>query len=197
MRKTLLPALLLFLGSLPAFSQTDFKRHYINHTEVGALFGRVRYDANQGWATEPSYQIQNRTNLTLQLFNGVQYSPRLGLGITTGIDWYTAALINPIALGARYDLTGKKNARLFASADAGYGFAWFHQNTEGYHTRGGLMLNPGLGLRIGKSGGAAYTLTFSYKTQYAQVSKPPLADQTTRTEERVYNRLAIRMGIQF
>ncbi len=187
----------LLIGSLPVLAQGTFQRHYINHTEVGALFGRVRFDANNGWSTTPSYQIQNRANLTLQTFNGVQYSPRLGLGITTGIDWYTAALINPIALGARYDLAGKKNIRLFASGDAGYGFAWFHKGLDGYHTKGGLMLNPGIGLRMGKPDGAAYTLSFSYKRQNASVNKPPLSNETTRTEDREYNRLVVRMGISF
>jgi hypothetical protein len=187
----------LLISSLPSFAQTTFQRHYINHTEVGVLFGRVRYDANNGWGGSPSYQVQNRANLTLQTFNGVQYSPRLGVGVTTGIDWYTSALLNPIALGARYDLTGKKNVRFYASADAGYGFAWFHQSPDGYNTRGGLMLNPGIGLRMGKPDGAAYTLSFSYKRQNASVSKPPLTDETTRTEDREYNRLVVRMGISF
>jgi hypothetical protein len=196
MKKILLVAGLL-ITSLSGFTQSTFQRHYINQTEVGLLLGRVRYDLYGGQSTTPQYQNENRTNLTLQTFNGVQYSPRLGVGITTGIDWYTAALLNPIALGARYDITGKKNVRLYASADAGYGFAWFHQNTDGYTTKGGILLNPGLGLRMGKPDGAAYTLSFSYKHQNATVSKPPLADETTRTENREYNRLVLRMGISF
>lgn len=145
----------------------------------------------------PSYQVQNRANLTLQTFNGVQYTSKLGVGITTGIDWYTAALLNPIALGARYDLAGKKNVRLYASADVGYGFAWFHKSLDDYHTKGGLMLNPGIGLRMGKPDGAAYTLAFSYKRQNASISKPPLSNETSRIEDREYNRLVVRMGISF
>jgi hypothetical protein len=196
MKSTLLIFVAL-LSSLQVFSQVAFKPHYINHTEVGALFGRVRFDAANGWGTTPQYQVQNRINLTLQTFNGLQYTPRLGVGLTTGVDWYTAALLNPIALGARYDLAGKKNIRLYASGDAGYAFAWFHQGLDRYHTKGGLMLSSGLGLRMGKPDGAAYTLSFSYKRQNASVSKPPLSNETSRIESREYNRLVVRMGISF
>jgi hypothetical protein len=195
--KNVLSIACFLLASVSTFAQTAFQRHYINHTEVGALFGRVRFDANNGWNNSPVYQVQNRANVTLQTFNGVQYTPRLGVGVTTGIDWYTSALLNPIALGIRYDLAGKKNVRLYASADVGYGFAWFHQNTDGYHTRGGPMLNPGIGLRMGKHEGAAYTLSFSYKHQSASVNKPPLSTENTRTEDREYNRVVVRMGISF
>ena len=161
------------------------------------MLGRVKYDPYAGQGGTSQHITENRTNLTLQLFNGVQYSPRLGVGVITGLDWYNSALINPVGLGLRYDLAGKQNTRLYASADVGYGFSWFHQNSDGFDTRGGLMLNPGLGLRIGKPDGAAFTLSFSYKHQDATVDKPPLFDQTVRVEDRNYNRLLVRMGISF
>jgi hypothetical protein len=170
-----------------------FRRTYINHTELGGLFGRVKYRPYQG----SDEVVENRLSLTLQTFNGLQLNPRLAAGLTTGLDWYTAALITPIAAGVRYDLTGKRNARLFATADAGYGLAWFHDDSEGYQTRGGMMLNPGLGLRLGRPEGAAFTITLSYKRQEASVTKPPLWDQTERYETRVYNRMCLRMGIAF
>ena len=59
------------------------------------------------------------------------------------------------------------------------------------------MLNPGLGLRIGKPDGAAFTLSFSYKHQDVTVDRPPFFDQTSRVEERNYNRLLVRMGVSF
>ncbi len=59
------------------------------------------------------------------------------------------------------------------------------------------MLNPGLGLRIGKPDGAAFTLAFSYKHQDVTVEKPPFWDQSSRTEERNYNRFLVRLGVSF
>ncbi|MPR34322.1 hypothetical protein [Salmonirosea aquatica] len=196
--KKLLTIIVLALGVPFAHAQEGtFKKHYLNHTEVGIMLGRVKYDPYAGQGGTSQNISENRTNLTLQLFNGIQYTSRLGLGIITGLDWYNSALVNPVGLGLRYDLAGKKNTRLYASADAGYGFTWFHQNSDGFDTQGGLMLNPGLGLRVGKPNGAAFTLSFSYKHQDVTVDKPLFVDQTSRVEDRNYNRLLVRMGISF
>lgn len=194
MKKLLSLLLISLLATGIAMAQeAPFKRRYVNYTELGGLFGRVKYLPYAG-ATQV---VENRLNLTLQTFNGMQLNPRLAAGLTTGIDWYTAALVTPIAAGARYDLTGKRNVRLFATADAGYGLVWFHEDNEGFRTRGGMMLNPGLGFRLGRPEGAAFTITLSYKRQEASVSKPPLWDQTERRETREYNRMCLRLGITF
>ncbi len=196
MRKLI--ALFLLTVSLPAWAQESaFKKHYLNQTEVGVMLGRVNADPYASQGVSGQEFSQNRTNLTLQLLNGIQCSPRLGVGVITGLDWYNGALVNPIGAGLRYDLTGKSTARLYASADAGYGFTWFHNDAEGFDTKGGLMLNPGLGLRIGKPDAAAFTLSFSYKHQDVTVDKPPFWDQTTRIEERKYNRFLVRLGVAF
>ncbi len=191
--------ILLALAALPALAQeVPFKKHYLNHTEVGIMQGRVKFDPYAGQGGRGNQEIsENRTNLTFQILNGVQYTPRLGVGVVTGLDWYTSALVNPVGLGLRYDLSERPNARLYASADAGYGFTWFHQNSDGFDTRGGVMLNPGLGLRIGKPDGAAFTLGLSYKYQNVSVDKPLLFDQTSRVEDRRYNRLLVRLGVSF
>lgn len=184
--------LLLIAASVPA--QNLSKSKYVNHTEFGGLFGRVKYvDFNNG----SQEQVDNRLSLTLQMFNGVQLHRRLAAGVTVGMDWYKAALLNPVAAGIRYDLTSGGNVRLYATADAGYAFAWFHDDPEGLNTKGGLMINPGLGLKIGKPGAVAVTLALSYKRQEARVTKVPLWDQKERYEDRVYNRMALRLGFTF
>ncbi|MCF0051338.1 hypothetical protein LXM25_14805 [Dyadobacter sp. LJ53] len=183
----------LFLASsLQAQNHVPLK--YTNHTEFGGLFGRVKYGfpGNQG-----QNQVDNRLNLTLQTFNGVMLSNRLAAGVTVGVDWYKTALLNPVAAGIRFDLTKKGDVRLFATADAGYAFAWFHDDSDGFGTTGGLMINPGVGLRMGKPGGTAVTFTMSYKRQEAHITKVPLWNQVERWEDRVYNRLALRLGISF
>ncbi len=164
--KKILTILLLAGVATPALAQEGtFKKRFLNHTEVGLMLGRVHYDPYAGQGGTSQNITENRVNLTLQLFNGVQYTPRLGVGVITGLDWYNSALVNPLGLGVRYDLAGKKNTRLYASADAGYGFTWFHQNSDGFDTHGGLMLNPGLGLRIGKPDGALLHSRFRISTR--------------------------------
>ncbi|WP_221389717.1 hypothetical protein [Dyadobacter sp. NIV53] len=169
-----------------------FKIKYTNHTELGVLLGRAKF--NYG---SQQNQVDSRTSLTAQTFNGIQINQRLSAGVTVGMDWYKTALINPIAAGIRFDLTKRTNSRLFASADAGYGFGWFHEDSDGYDTKGGLMLNPGVGMKYGKPGGNAFTITLSYKRQEVHADKPLQWEQTVRYEDRVYNRLALRIGMNF
>jgi hypothetical protein len=189
---------LFFIGllmCLPAFAQEKetFRMRYVNHTEAGVLLGQVKYGGGNG-VQEISASKQS---ITAQMYQGIQLSRAFSAGVTIGMDWYKAALINPVALGVRYDITKGHSARLYASADAGYGFAWFHSDSEGFNTKGGLMVNPGIGIKYGKPDGAAFTIGISWRRQEAKVSKPPLWQQTERHEERVYNRLALRIGMSF
>lgn len=186
--------LCLLLAATAANAQTGKSPRFVNHTEFGGLFGRVKYDNPY---TGNQEQVDSKTSLTIQTFNGVQLNRRLSAGVTLGMDWYKAALLNPIAGGVRYDLVGRKNVQLFGTLDAGYAFAWFHDDSEGFDTKGGLMVNPGLGIKVGKPGSAAFTLALTYKRQEAHVTKAPLWDQKERFEDRVYNRLALRLGVSF
>jgi len=168
------------------------RNRFVNHTEFGGLFGRVKYSNGSSQNT-----VDSRTTLTLQTFNGIRLGKKLDAGLTLGADWYKAALINPVAAGFRYDLSGKANARFFLIADAGYGFTWLHQDSDGYKTKGGWMVNPGIGLRIGDIQNSSFTLSLSYKRQEVSADKPLQWNQTERYEERIYNRVAARIGISF
>jgi hypothetical protein len=184
------------IGSFTHHAQAQFKPNYVNMTELGGLFGRVVYDIP--WSNPPVSEVENRVNLTIQTFNGVQLKPRLAVGATVGVDWYNTALLMPLAAGARYDLArSKKNVTLFGSLDAGYSVNWLHTDGTGYNTRGGMMLNPGLGLKIGLKSGSALTLSLTYKRQDAQVTKPLGWGEIEKWEDRTYNRMALRMGVMF
>jgi hypothetical protein len=127
------------------------------------LFGRAKYPNPYNGNQE---QVDNRLSLTVQTFNGVQLTSRMTTGITIGMDWYKAALLNPVAAGLRYDLTQRGNVKIFGTADVGYAFAWFHDDAEGFNTKGGLMVNPGIGIRMANLS-AAVTLALTYKRQEA------------------------------
>jgi hypothetical protein len=185
--------LLLGMGTVAAQDTTAFRKKYVNHTEFGGLFGRVKYGGSNGSAEA----TERKVNVTAQMYHGVQLNKALSTGVTIGMDWYNTALVNPIAIGGRYDITRGKNARLYASADVGYGFAWFHDDPQGFKTKGGLMVNPGVGIRYGKPGGAAFTIGLSWKRQEVEVEKPPFWGQVERREDRTYNRLALKLGVVF
>ncbi|HEV7379912.1 MAG TPA: hypothetical protein VGN64_08980 [Dyadobacter sp.] len=188
-------AWIAILVSISCFGQQKeaFKRKYVNHTEVGVLLGQVKYGGGY-WGGE---SFMNRQTITAQMYNGIQFDRSLSVGLTIGMDWYRSALMNPMALGIRYDILKGKAARLYASADAGYGFTWFNSNPEGYKTTGGLMLNPGIGIKFGKPDGAVATIGLGWRRQEAKVTKPPFVPETERVEKRVYNRLALRVGMSF
>lgn len=188
--------ILIGLTSQLRAQDKPFKPHYVNMTEIGGLFGRVVYDIP--WSVPRTQQVENRLSLTIQTFNGVQLKPRLAVGLTAGLDWYNTALLTPIAAGVRYDLAqSKKNVALIGTLDAGYGFNWLHVNNTGYDTQGGMMLNPGMGLKFGFKSGSAMLLTLSYKRQEAKVTKPLGWGEIEKWENRVYNRMALRFGFMF
>lgn len=166
---------------------------YVNYTEFGGLFGRVA----SGPATAQT--VENRLSFTAQTFNGAQVTRRLAVGGVVSLDWYKAALLLPLGAGIRFDLTNpnaQRNVRLLAIADAGYGFGWLHKGSTGYTVKGGWMLNPGLGLRLGRSS-SAFVMSLTYKRQATDVEKPLLGNDVRRDEHRVYNRLCFRAGIAF
>lgn len=186
--------IILVLTGAASYAQKPRGVRFVNHTEFGGLFGRVKYPNPYAGNAD---QVDSKTSLTIQTFNGALIHEKLSLGATLGMDWYKTALLNPIAGGVRYDFVQEKNVRLFGTLDAGYAFAWFHDDPGGADTKGGLMLNPGVGMKVGKPGVAAFTIALTYKRQEAHITKVPLWDQRERFEDRVYNRLALRLGISF
>ena len=167
---------------------------FVNYTEVGGLFGRV-VSGNAG-----AELVQNRLSLTAQTLNGVQLTKRLAVGALVGVDWYQSALLMPVGAGLRFQLTrpsSARNVRVLATADAGYALNWLNKSSSGYVVRGGLMLNPGISLAFGKPGAGSFLLSLNYKRQAAEVEKPIRWNEIMRDESRVYNRLALRLGISF
>ncbi|WP_111627413.1 hypothetical protein [Larkinella arboricola] len=186
--------LLCCLGFPVCAQKAPFRPVFTNMTEFGISLGQVRYNVNL--ATE---NVEKRQTITAQTFNGVQLRPKLAVGGTVGIDWYTTALLMPVCAGLRYDLAqpGKKNLRVFTSLDTGYGFAWLHEDPTGYETRGGWVISPGLGFRIGRPQNANFILSLSYKRQEAEADKPLMGNDIYKHETRVYNRIAFRLGLSF
>lgn len=184
-------------AQLPVVERVERAHPFINYTELGGLFGRVAYSSGFGSPTE---QVENKVSLTIQTFNGVQLRPRLAVGGVVGIDWYANALLLPVGAGVRYDLTRaeQNGVNLFVSTDVGYGLTWLNKASTGNElTKGGLMLNPGLGLRFGRPGKGAFLLSLSYKRQVVDANKPLGWNDIRRDEHRVYNRLAVRLGLSF
>jgi hypothetical protein len=181
----------IFLIALTTSAQEldGSRKKFVNHTEFGGLFGRVTYGEARSEVTD------QKSSITAQTFNGIKWNNSLAAGITTGMDWYKSALITPIALGLRYQLGKGPQHRFFTLLDTGYGFTWFHKDNTGFESKGGWMLNPGIGMGLG--GAKGLTFTVSWKRQHMLVEKPILWNQLDRYEERNYQRLVFRIGMVF
>ena len=195
--KTLL-MMALWLAGLAARAQdvpppAAFRPVFTSQTELGVLLGRVIYG-------QPTEYTENRSSLTLQTFNGVQLTPLLALGGVLGADWYGGgALLMPLGGGVRYELARKaqKGVRVYSGLDAGYSTTWLTSNLNGNRTSGGLFVSPTIGLRMGRPDRGNFTLSFSYWHQEASVIYALNSQWLRRTEERVYNRFAMRIGVAF
>lgn len=110
--KYLICLLFGLISRLALGQQVSFKPSFTNMTEVGVLFGQVRY------GSQFAESVDKRITLTAQTFNGVLLHPRLALGATVGVDWYNTALLIPICGGIRYDLVrpNQKNLRVLPAS---------------------------------------------------------------------------------
>lgn len=191
--KRILFVLFWLISTIAIGQTTRFKPAFTNITEIGVLFGQVRY------GTQAAESVAKRSDLTAQTFNGVQVSPRLAVGATIGADWYSTTLLTPVCAGVRYDLArpNQKNLHVFASLDSGWGFTWLQEDATGWKTSGGWTLSPGIGFRIGKPANTSFIMSLSYKRQEAEAEKPLLWNELAKHETRVYNRVALRLGVSF
>jgi sRNA-binding regulator protein Hfq len=162
------------------------EKGYVNMTEIGVLTGR-------SGGTDQFNQGFYHNTVTLQTFNGYQFWPTLQVGLTAGVDWYQAFPLVPVALGLRGELSQSK-VTPFYSLDVGHGFDWLNTVYVNQRARGGMMWNPGIGLKV-RGTSTAWVISLGYKSQSASTF---FNTAWQRTEQDIhYNRLALRTGISF
>lgn len=184
-----------------------FKKYpFVNITELGASFGRNKYQTNAYYNSYyPQtilYQTQNRLNFTLHTFNGVYINPKTAVGLTVGVDSYGETALMPISAGIRRNLVQKKQGGsiLLGSLDAGYSTTWFNEDNTGFKTSGGLVVCPTIGYKFPMRNGSAWMMNFGYRFQRAEYKQQRTEDQfywTESNEVRNYRRMVVRFGIEF
>lgn len=179
----------------------NLKNRFVNYTEFGVLFGR-------GYQITPinysyySYPVKASANISFQTFNGVKVYKNLAAGITVGVDWYSTQQLIPISLGIRNSFgdSSDKKVKTFAGIDAGYGFTWLSTgDTEYQKTRGGLALNPMVGLLIPTGGQANFTLSIGYKYNAFQTETYSGAGDYSYYNRIDYslNKMSVKLGVNF
>jgi hypothetical protein len=202
----------LLLGSTALKAQDEkggfFRKHkFVNMTEFGGLFGRIKYQTYYGgWYPYPvnypdQYQLKNKVNLSMQTFNGVYLNSKTAAGITIGVDGYGETVLMPIALGVRRTLLQKKEggSSLQAGIDAGYSTTWLNEDNTGFHTKGGLLVSPTVGYRLPMRNGSAWLINIGYRFQRAEYEMERQGDAywSESNEVRKYKRMVLRLGIEF
>ena len=214
-RKTLsIVVLSLFISLVVSAQEKDSemlfeKYEFVNITEIGGMFGRVKnfYNYYPYYSSyypprqyNEDFEVRNVADITLQTFNGVYLNPKTAVGITTGVDWFNTTLIVPIQIGVRRQIVQKKEggAAIIAGLDTGYGTTILHEDNSDTKTSGGFTISPTIGYKIPNRGGSAWVLNFGYKHQTLSLKNIQNIDEYySSVETRNYNRLVVRFGFEF
>lgn len=201
------------MSFLPSWAQEEskgfFKKHpFVNMTEFSLLFGRGKfenfYSFYRGYYPqpyEPTYQVKNHLNLSVQTFNGFYLNPKTAFGLTVGVDSYGSTILMPFSAGVRRTLLQKKQGGsiLLGSLDAGYSTNWLNEDNTGFHTKGGISINPAIGYKLPMRNGSSWLINFGYRFQRADYTQERGDDYYwyESNEVRKYKRVVIRFGIEF
>ncbi len=175
------------------------KNNYVNHTEIGGMFGKsYSIDVNSYY----NVPIKASANLLVQSFNGVKVYKNWAVGLTVGVDWFSSYQIVPISLGIRKPLGQPKNPKAvvpFFGMDAGYGFTWLGETSDGKELTGGLNVSPQVGLLIPTGGNAKFTLSVGYKNSRMQSNLVSGTEPYISTEhyDFNFNRFLVKLGVAF
>ena len=127
---------------------------------------------------------------------GKRWSRLLGLGVGVGYDkyvWDTGENLVPLFL----EFTSYFNpsaTSIFFNLQAGYSLAFKDNDYLIIAAKGGRMIYPAIGLRMGK-GKVNYTLDFGYKFQKASFTYGNNWGIETSEQRLHYKRLSLRFGI--
>lgn len=137
---------------------------FTNHTQGGLIAYNINFD-EVGWS--------------VQTFNGMRINSNLAIGGTAGfeklfVNKIFKYSIIPVAVGLRYDVPIPSLRRVFVGLDAGYGFAWEKEPPLEGEAKGGMRVNPEIGVKFELGEGKTF-MTFGlgylfqqFKTEYTQ-----------------------------
>ncbi len=128
---------------------------------------------------------------------GYQFNRFLGVGLGVGMDYYyigSGENIMPVYVEGRGYLKAKNVSPMYSLA-AGYGFAFTNDERNLEIAKGGMMIYPAFGFRLGGSDNANFLLDFGVKIQKAEFT----FDRGWEIEHNrmTFNRFIIRTGLMF
>jgi hypothetical protein len=139
----------------------------------------------------------DNTSARFQLLNSFAVTPRFSAGAGAGFTYYNDPLsLLPVFAELNYALTpGLTAPYLFLRA--GYNFSILTDtDIQADSHRGGLMLNPGVGLKVMTREGLGLHLSAAYNLDRASFSQESFRNETIETQI-TYKRLMLGMALSF
>lgn len=139
----------------------------------------------------------DNTSARVQLTNKYEYGSRVSAGVGAGFTYYNDPLsLLPVFADLQYSLSRTAPAPFFFLR-AGYNFSILTDtDTQVDSHRGGLMLNPGLGIRFGSGSGVSWYLRAGYGIDKSSF-KQEVGNSRTAETDITYKRLTAGIGMLF
>lgn len=162
------------------------KGHLYNNFALFFPFGaEIRGESRSGWGFEHSF--------------GLQLSPRVGVGITTGMNFMFGGVsdrIVPLAAEVRLYNKPERRNRYYVLLDSGYGMGWAADNlNEAYTLKGGWRVHPGLGAVWSKKGNTHISTELGFWHQRASLIEE--WEGWRRENSYKMNRWSFKIGLMF
>jgi len=130
---------------------------------------------------------------------GYRLNRLIGAGLGVGYDKYiddTGEEVIPV-FAEFSGYVSPSNTSLSYSLALGYGFARVNDEYGIIHAKGGLLVYPAIGVRLGQSR-IKYTIDLGYKFQKAEFTyRNPWVPTTEHEQRLLYKRLTLRAGVMF
>ena len=134
---------------------------------------------------------------------GYQWNRWMGTGLGFGVETYyptQGEMLYPLFLELR-GYFNESNASFYYSLASGYSFAIKNEEAGISDAKGGLLFHPALGLRLGGSANANFTIDVGVQLQKARFTRAYNNWRGIGTEmqeyKMFYQRIAIRLGMLF
>ena len=135
----------------------------------------------------------------VQHITGYQFNRMVGVGLGASYDAYDLedgeSMVTVFGHYRAY--LSKRIVAPFAAISAGYGFALKNEEQGVKETDGGLMFHPEIGLRLGATDAANFTISLGYRIQDAYyVQERPFNGNIEYRDVR-YQRFLFTLGLLF
>lgn len=144
----------------------------------------------------------SRTGLGIEYSIGWQATPKVGLGLGTGMNFMFGTASDrlvPIVAEVRYYTNPEHQNRFYALLDSGYALGWSaDQINDAYRFKGGWRIHPAIGVAWHNASTTRFTTEFGFWHQRATLVEDWWeASRWRRENDYKLNRWLLKMGLTF